>query len=224
MLSAYVARCAGQRLGGTISFPTHHETADARAIREAYNAKAASAEDGEASSSADAANQSCWAELPLIPGSAWIELQHVSVEELTKPVEEVVETPRGRLDFLLSFNDPNSAAAILSAGLHRGITNITNFLYGREAGDERTRTRRRRRDSVEEEVVPGAPVISALDASIMMSRSYRSSSAYLDDTMPPLTAEDAKAKATRAARQAEYLCLKQARDSQGHKLSSQLEA
>ena len=199
-----------------MSHHEHHETAEARELRERYNARAAESKEAEPSSSATA-NDSCWIELPLIPGSTWIELQHVSVEDLAKPAEEVVETPRGRLDFLLSFE------GILSAGLHRSIVNITNFLYGREAGDERRgSTKRRRKESVESDVVTGAPVVSALDASIMMSRSNRSSFNSLNDSLPPLTAEEAKAKATRAAQQAEYSWLKNS--GKNKVLSTPLEA
>jgi len=157
-----------------------------------------------------AEESSCFVELPTSAGSSYVAIQEVGLEEQNNPAEPKVETPRNRFQTLIS-EETGVVGALLRKSLQRSIRVMGNFVYGastEEWMNERERTRRKTEKEDTTELAGGA--ISPDDAIIMNMRSTRAlvNFSIFDDDIPPLTAEDAKAKATWAAQRSESAWIK----------------
>lgn len=191
----------------------HFETAEAKLLREAHNEKASHAMNGmvsgsdshqetrepskkeQTSTSTDDATSDeeanvVWLVMPTTAGNALIQLgaESASTEQASEQNTKKACRIRKATRVVLG----------LVAGAERAASVILDFLHGRDAD-----WKSRRKHLALPVAASGIGAVTAQDASIMLSRVTRTRMMHLEEEVPPLTAEAARAKATYAARKAE---------------------
>eukprot|EP00966_Prymnesium_polylepis_P105591 2445590-Prymnesium_polylepis.1 len=195
----------------------HFETTEARLLREAHNKKASKPMNGTASgsdshqetreppktqqlshtststddaTSDEKAKNVVWLLMPTTAGTALVKMEADSASTEQAPEQSTKKSCRIR--------KATRVVLSLGAGAERAVSAILDFLHGRDADWKSSRTH-----SALSVAAGGMGAVTAQDASIMLSRVTRTRMMHLEEDVPPLTAEAARAKATYAARKAE---------------------
>mmetsp|Transcript_22737 Transcript_22737/g.56518 ORF Transcript_22737/g.56518 Transcript_22737/m.56518 type:complete len:205 (-) Transcript_22737:303-917(-) len=202
-------------------FPEYFETVETASLRLAHNLKAAANAEG-AATTADV----IWVEMPTPAGVAHVELKASDPIREDTPANNRRRGSAARLAHEELEGTEHSGAhfeAHLPKRVRAIFSTIMNFVSGRGEEDDWAADKFRRWPQPPDETTTRRSLLSEQDARIMCMRS-RTTHRKLDNDLPPLTAEDAKAKATHAAQQSEMVWLRSHDKYNNHKPGHSLSA